>query len=176
MKKISSTFVLFCAVLLFSGTAMAQEPKASPAETVTGKVNSATITIHYGSPSVKGREIFGKLEPFGAVWRAGANEATTFETDKNIRIGGEGIVGGQVLMAGTYSLFLIPKESGVWTVIFNKEPKQWGAFKYDETKDALRVEVKTKALPKTQERLVYRITKNGFELDWDKTSVPVSIK
>ena len=60
--------------------------------------------------------------------------------------------------------------------IFNKEPKQWGAYKYEEAKDALRVDVKTKPLKATQERLVYKITKTGFSLDWDKISVPVSIK
>ncbi|WP_379093966.1 DUF2911 domain-containing protein [Pedobacter sp. UC225_65] len=60
--------------------------------------------------------------------------------------------------------------------MFNKEAKQWGAFKYEEAKDQLRVDVKTKALPATQERLEYKFTKNGFTLDWDKISVPVSIK
>lgn len=170
MKKITSNFALFCAVILFSTTAMAQEPKASPAETATGKIKDATITIHYSSPSVKGREIFGGLEPFGAVWRAGANEATTFATDKDI------LVEGKSLPAGTYSFFLIPEKNGVWTAIFNKEPKQWGAYKYEEAKDQLRVSVKTKPLAKTQEKLIYKITKNGIELDWANTSVPVSIK
>lgn len=170
MKKISNTLFLFCAVLFFSSTAMAQEPKASPAETATGKIKNANITINYSSPSVKGRTIFGGIEPYGAIWRAGANEATTFQTDKDI------LVEGKKLPAGTYSLFLIPEENGVWTAIFNKEPKQWGAFKYDEAKDQLRVQVKTKALTQPQEKLVYIINKNGFELNWAKTSVPFSVK
>ena len=72
--------------------------------------------------------------------------------------------------------FLIPKESGTWTAVFNKEPKQWGAYKYEDTKDALRVDVKTKALPAKQEALVYKINKNGFTMDWDKISVPVEVK
>ncbi len=170
MKKISNTFILVCAVIFFSSTAMAQEPKASPNETATGKIKNATITIKYCSPSVKGREIFGKLEPFGVIWRAGANEATTFETDKEI------LVEGKKLPAGTYSFFLIPEKNGVWTAIFNKEPKQWGAFKYEESKDQLRVQVKTKALAKSQEKLTYSVNNKGFELNWDKTSVPFSVK
>ena len=60
----------------------AQDKPTSTKEVVTGKINGATITINYGSPSVKGREIWGKLVPFNQVWRAGANDATTFETDK----------------------------------------------------------------------------------------------
>ncbi|WP_316797746.1 DUF2911 domain-containing protein [Pedobacter frigidisoli] len=172
MKMIKSVTMLFTAITI-SVCAMAQDAaqaKPSPAATATGKVKGATITINYSSPAVKGRKIWGGLEAYDKVWRAGANEATTFETDKDI------VVEGKPLAAGKYSFFLIPKESGVWTAIFNKEPKQWGAYKYEEAKDVLRVEVKTKALKATQERLVYKITKSGFSLDWDKISVPVSIK
>jgi len=72
--------------------------------------------------------------------------------------------------------FLNRKESGTWTAIFNKESKQWGAYKYQEAQDALRVDVKTKTLSATQETLVYKISKKGFTMDWDKISVPVEIK
>lgn len=171
MKKMVKKLTVLFAVFLISGTAMAQEAsKASPAETVSGKINAATITINYSSPSVKGRKIWGELEPYGKVWRAGANEATTFETDKTIQ------VEGKPLPAGKYSFFLIPEENGTWTAIFNKEPNQWGAFKYEESKDQLRVKVKTKTLAANQEKLIYKINKDGFELDWAKTSVPISIK
>ncbi|KQS36332.1 DUF2911 domain-containing protein [Pedobacter sp. Leaf194] len=168
---IKSATILFTAITI-SVSALAQEAKkpASPAATATGKIKDATITIAYSSPSVKGRKIWGGLEAYDKVWRAGANEATTFETDKDI------MVQGKSLPAGKYSFFLIPKESGTWTAIFNKEPKQWGAFKYEEAKDALRVDVKTKALKARQETLVYKVTKNGFTMDWDKISVPVAIK
>ncbi|QPH41243.1 DUF2911 domain-containing protein [Pedobacter endophyticus] len=171
-KMIKSIALLFTAITI-SVSSMAQDasqPKPSPAATATGKVKGATITINYSSPAVKGRKIWGGLEAYDKVWRAGANEATTFETDKDI------MVEGKALAAGKYSFFLIPKESGTWTAIFNKEPKQWGAYKYEESKDALRVDVKTKPLKATQERLVYKITKSGFSLDWDKISVPVTIK
>lgn len=168
---IKSATVLF-AVMTISVNAFAQEAKkiASPPATATGKIKDATVTIAYSSPSVKDRKIWGDLVPYDKVWRAGANEATTFETDKNITIQGKS------LPAGKYSFFLIPKESGTWTAVFNKEPKQWGAYKYEESKDALRVDVKTKALQAKQETLVYKVNSNGFTMDWDKVSVPVEIK
>ncbi len=166
----SLTFLLFAGFVSFSAVAQEAKPKASPAATATGKVNGATITINYSSPAVKGRKIWGGLEAYDKVWRAGANDATTFETDKDIK------VEGKSLPAGKYSFFLIPRENGTWTAIFNKEPKQWGAFKYEEAKDALRVEVKVKPLKETQERLVYNVHSKGFSLDWDKVSVPVAIK
>ncbi|MDY0907020.1 DUF2911 domain-containing protein [Pedobacter sp. CFBP9032] len=172
MKTMIKSITLLLTAITISTSAMAQEaqPKPSPAATATGKVKGATITINYSSPAVKGRKIFGGLEAYDKVWRAGANEATVFETDKDI------MVEGKPLAAGKYSFFLVPKESGTWTAVFNKEPKQWGAYKYEEAKDALRVDVKVKPLKATQERLVYKITKTGFSLDWDKVSVPVSIK
>lgn len=172
MKSTIKSITSFMFMLVVSANVMAQDakPKASPAETATGKVGAANITINYGSPSVKGRQIWGGLEKYDKVWRAGANDATTFETDKDIK------VEGKALPAGKYSFFLIPRESGTWTAIFNKEPKQWGAYKYEEAKDALRVDVKVKSLSSTQEKLVYNITNKGFSLNWDKVSVPVAIK
>lgn len=172
MKSTIKTMAAAALTLFISISAMAQDakPKASPAATATGKVGAANITINYSSPSVKGRKIWGGLEAYDKVWRAGANDATTFETDKDIK------VEGKTLPAGKYSFFLIPKESGAWTAIFNKEPKQWGAYKYEEAKDALRVDVKVKPLKETQEKLVYNITNKGFTLNWDKVSVPVAIK
>jgi len=159
-------------VLVVSTNVIAQDakPKPSPAATATGKIKGANITINYSSPAVKGRKIWGGLEAYDKVWRAGANDATTFETDKDIK------VEGKTLAAGKYSFFLIPRESGTWTAIFNKEPKQWGAYKYEEAKDALRVDVKVKPLTETQERLVYKIDNKGFTLNWDKISVPVAVK
>ncbi len=171
MKAIFKSLVVLFAVC-FSVNALAQEakPKPSPAATATGKIKDATITINYSSPAVKDRKIWGGLEPFDKVWRAGANDATTFETDKDIK------VEGKTLPAGKYSFFLIPRESGTWTAIFNSEAKQWGAYAYKEDKDVLRVDVKTKALAEKQERLVYNVTNKGFSLAWDMISVPVSVK
>lgn len=174
MKKLFQlkALTLFVIALLVSFMATAQKmsgPLESPRDSVSGTVAGSNIKIWYGSPSVKGRKIFGGLAPYGKVYRAGANEATIFTTTKNIK------VEGKKLPAGTYAFFVIPAEKGEMTVIFNKTAKQWGAFKYDESKDQLRVMVNSKTAP-MHERLVYRITKTGFSMDWDKISVPVSIK
>ncbi|GAB3861344.1 DUF2911 domain-containing protein [Hymenobacter terrigena] len=143
--------------------------KPSPAATATGKIGTTDVTVNYSSPGVKGRKIFGGLEQYGKVWRAGANEATTVEFSKNV------MVEGKALPAGKYGFFVIPAESGPWTVIFNKVPNQWGAFKYDEKQDALRVMVTPRKTALT-ERLAYEVTPKGLVLRWENVELPVAIK
>lgn len=168
-KNLFRAATLCVVAMLFSVFAIAQDKSMpSPRDSVSAKVNGATITINYGSPSVKGRSIYGGLVPYDKVWRAGANEATVFTTDKDI------MVEGKKLAAGNYALFTIPTAT-TWTIIFNKVAKQWGAYKYDEAQDALRVTVKPVKAPMS-ERLVYKIYGKGFSLNWDKLSVPVLIK
>lgn len=145
----------------------AQE-KASPAKVAEGTVGDAKITINYSSPAVKGRVIWGELVPLGEVWRAGANEATTFTTSKDIT------VQGQKLPAGTYSFFIIPGE-GQSTFVFNKVAKQWGAFDYDSKEDALRVNVPSSQSSTMEERLVYEVKPDGFEVRWEYASAAAKI-
>ena len=167
MKKQATLTVL---LLLFTAFTFAQDKKkASPAETATGIINGATITINYGSPSVKGRVIWGDLVPLGKVWRAGANEATTFETSKDIS------VAGQKLPAGKYSFFIIPEKDNV-TVIFNKEAKQWGAYDYDSKKDQLRIKVKPQPKTDSTEKLTYTVNKDNVTLDWEKWNIVIPVK
>ncbi len=156
-----------------SAESFGQDDKASrpspPAE-ASKKTPNATITINYSQPSVKGRELWGKLVPYGQVWRAGANEATTFQVDKDVK------VEGQPLAAGKYGLFAIPN-ADEWTIIFNKVPNQWGAFKYDEKQDALRVKVKPKKSAAFNEKLVYKVENNGkVSLDWENVDVSFNVK
>ncbi|WP_461451488.1 DUF2911 domain-containing protein [Mucilaginibacter sp.] len=161
---------------MFTSAAFAQMPmekpskKAipSPRDSVSAMVNGSTITINYGSPSVRGRKIWGGLVPYKTVWRTGANEATRFTTTKDI------LVEGKKLAAGTYGFFAIPNEKS-WTIIFNSVANQWGAFKYDSTKDVLRVTVTPKVAGK-HERLLYTIDPRAFHLIWDELDVPVSVK
>ena len=136
MKKIIGLLLVFIATTNF---AVGQKAKASPRENVTGKINTATISIGYGSPSVKGRKIWGALVPFDKIWRAGANEATTFKTDKEI------MVEGKKLPAGKYSLFIIPNEKEC-IVVFNKKAEQWGAYNYNQNLDQIRVGVSPKKI------------------------------
>src|SRR5262245_60625748 len=104
MKKpmIMQGLSLTVTAMLFSSALWAQQ--ASPAATAKGNVNGANITINYSSPGVKGRQIWGGLVPYNQVWRAGANAATIFETDKDIK------VEGKPLKAGKYSLYILPTE------------------------------------------------------------------
>jgi hypothetical protein len=164
-KKI---YVLFMALLAVPFV-HAQDKPASPAAVSTGEINGATITINYSSPSVKGRKIWGELVPFNKVWRAGANDASTFETDKDL------LIEGSKLAAGKYSFFVIPNEKEC-VLIFNKEAKQWGAYKYNEKDDQLRVIVKQNSVETSTERLVYNINKNSIVLSWDKWNIPFSVK
>lgn len=167
----------FLFTLLVSATAWAQNDKASrqsPPATATGKVGDANITINYSSPAVKGRKIWGELVPYGKVWRAGANEATLFQTDKIIT------VEGKQLPAGNYSLFAIPGENE-WQFIFNAETGQWGVKRSgeanrDPAKDVLTIAVKPVASSTMNERLAYEVTSDGFVLRWENLEVPVKIQ
>lgn len=153
--------MLVSAVLVFSFNASAQEDKSkrpSPPAKVSQTINSgATVTIDYSQPSLKGRTIGKDVEPMnGKVWRAGANEATVFEVNKDVK------VEGSSLPAGKYALFMIANPDE-WTIIFNKKWNTWGAFDYDKNKgeDALQVKVKPMAPSTTTERLTYTIDKDG---------------
>ena len=115
MKKLQQLLLIATAITCsFNVSAQNKKPRVSPPQEVAGKVREANIAIHYSCPSVKGRVIWGALVPYDTVWRAGANEATTFETDKDIK------VEGKLLPAGKYSFFLLPRENAAWTAIFNK--------------------------------------------------------
>jgi hypothetical protein len=162
--------LLVVMAFLFTGVANAQDkkPPASPRDSVSAKIGEATITINYGSPSVRGRKIWGDLVPYDTVWRTGANAATVFTTTKDIW------VQGKKLPAGTYGFFAIPTKKS-WTLIFNSVANQWGAFKYDASKDVLRVTVKPK--PNTMhERLLYSIDTNSFSLAWEDLKVTAAVK
>src|SRR5688500_2268176 len=117
-----------------------QEQELSPKATVEAEISGVNTEIVYCRPSARGRKMLGGKEPYGQVWRTGANEATTIEFDKPVKVEGKDVP------AGKYSLFTIPGENE-WTIILNKEPKQWGAYKYNEKDDLLRVKGKPSKTP-----------------------------
>ena len=176
MKKVFQLVAIACVALAFltTSSAFAQGPKpvASPRDSVSAKVGGATISINYGSPSVKGRKIFGGLEAYGKLWRAGSNQATVFTTDKDIT------VEGKKLAAGKYTFFAMPGEKE-WKIVFNSQVGQWGingqGANADPAKNVLEATVTAKTAPAT-ERLKYVINATGFSLIWENTEVPVSIK
>jgi Protein of unknown function (DUF2911) len=148
-------------------------PRVSPKATLTQTVGLTDVTITYCRPGVKGRTIWGDLVPYDKVWRTGANEATTIQVSQDVKIN------GQALPAGTYSLHTIPGKTQ-WTMIFNKTAEQWGSYEYDQTKDALRVQVTPQSGP-NQELLAFSFPdvqndKATVELAWEKVRVPFTIE
>ena len=147
-----------------------KENRVSPLATASATISANTITIAYSSPLVKGRNIWGELVKYDEVWRTGANEATTITFTQDVTIE------GQNLPKGTYSLFTIPT-AAEWTVIFNVNETQWGAFKYDQSEDALRVNVKPVTVDAVQENLLFEVINDStpnsgiVRLRWEKMQI-----
>ena len=170
MKK-QISFLVVLLVALFSVTTYAQKDKSkrpSPPAKAEGTIDGVKIVIDYSTPFVKGRKIFGGLEPYGKVWRTGANEATSFEIDKNIK------VEGKELPKGKYTLYSIPGEKE-WVVIFNKTTGQWGT-EYSESTDALRVTVKTEKAAQLVEQFKIAIEGNKIVFRWENSQFAVAVK
>jgi len=166
MKRITVLMVTMLVTIL---TAVSQDKPLSPSATVEGKIGAANVKIVYCQPSARGRKMLGGKEPFGQVWRTGANEATTIEFDKPVKLEGKDVP------AGKYSLFTIPGE-GEWTIILNKEPNQWGAYKYNEKEDLLRVKVKPTKAPSFVETFNIALGKDEVQLKWENTAVAFKVK
>jgi len=148
-------------------------PRASQHALVSQRIGITDITINYHRPMANGRQVWGKLVPYGKVWRAGANENTTITFTDPVTIE------GQTLDKGTYGLHMIPGEDQ-WTVIFSKDSTAWGAFSYKQDEDALRVTVK----PQTAEphdALTYdfddvKADSAVVTMRWDKVAVPFKVQ
>ncbi|WP_298320540.1 DUF2911 domain-containing protein [uncultured Aquimarina sp.] len=175
------------AIMLFTIQLNAQliTPEASQRAQVTQRVGITDITIDYGRPSVKEREVWGKLVPYGynnlgfgtstaAPWRAGANQNTTIEFSHDVKVEGKDI------KAGLYGLHIALKEDGGATIIFSKNSTSWGSYFYDEKEDALRVEVKTKEVPYTETLMFlfpsFEADKTTVALRWEKKEIPFKIE
>jgi hypothetical protein len=170
-SKSSVFLVLIVAVMLGVVPSLAQRgddaDRASKNGRTEGSIEGVDVTLEYGRPNVKSRAIWGGLVPYDQVWRTGANEATAITISQDV------VVEGKELTAGTYGLFTIPGESE-WVVIFNKVPNQWGAMKYDEAEDALRVTVEpTEA--EFVEAMEFEIDGSEVVLRWESLAVPVTI-
>ncbi|MEM8709752.1 MAG: DUF2911 domain-containing protein [Planctomycetota bacterium] len=148
-------------------------PAASPNATLQQRVGVTDVEVVYGRPSMKGRKVFGGLEPYGSVWRTGANAATrvTFSTDVTL--------GGAAVPAGTYALFSIPGED-LWTVILSKGAEQFGAYGYKEADDVARIEVKPETLSSPVETLAFGFSdlqpgQATMYFEWENTRVPMEL-
>ena len=170
-------FVLAILVIAsLSITLPAQQDKSKrpspPAQAQCKFSDGKTITVDYSSPRAKGRKIFGSLVPYGQIWRAGANESTTFV------VGSDVTVGGKAVPAGNYTIFTVPN-ADKWTLIINKKTGEWGIpYKY-ESDELARVDMKVSKLPSAVENFTINYEKTGsgctMNIDWDGTRASVDI-
>jgi hypothetical protein len=178
-SKMLPVFIALFSGLLFLSTASAQTPKvdfpaASPACTLKQRVGLTDIAIEYSRPSMKGRDIFGGIVPYGQVWRTGANQATKITFSTAVKINGTDVP------AGAYALFTIPGEDE-WTVILSKNSSQFGAFQYDAKDDLVRFKVTPVTLGENIETFTLEFNRIRDEsailnLIWAKTVVPIKIE
>ena len=148
---------------------------ASPRVQVEAETNGVAVSIDYGSPRVKEREIWGDLVPYDEVWRAGANAATA------ITFGSDAIFGGENITAGTYALFITPHAEGEWDIILNEEWSQeehgvWGAYDYKEDKNVLTLTVAPEWKENSVEEMGFTIQDGHLVFEWEKATfkIPVS--
>ena len=175
MATIERAVVLAAGILLAAVSASAQSalltlPDLSQHARVTQRIGLTDITVDYHRPLVARRKIFGALEPYGDVWRAGANYNTTIEITDSVRIE------GRSLAKGIYGLHMIPGASS-WLIIFSNNSTSWGSFTYDSTEDALRVRVTPQTIPHV-EALTYSFddpkpSSVVLTMRWENVAVPV---
>jgi len=182
MKKIALIAALLFAVATLASAQMSMAPDKSkrpspPANAQCKFSDGKTITVDYSSPRAKGRKIFGTasekaLVPYGEIWRAGANEATTFVSDANLT------VGGKAVPAGSYTIFTIPK-SDKWTLIINKKTGEWGIpYKY-EADELARVDMSVSKTAAPVENFTIAFDRAGgkctLRMEWENTRASVDI-
>jgi hypothetical protein len=177
MRKPIIVTAALLATLAVAGIALrAQQDKASrpsPPAKAECKIDGKTITIDYSSPRAKGRKIFGSLVPYGQVWRAGANEATTLVTSGDINIG------GKTVPAGKYTVFAIPGEDK-WTLVISKKTGEWGTAYPGPDNDLARVDMKVSKTSAPVENFTIASDQKGstctLRMEWENTTASVDIK
>lgn len=172
MRRIFA-LALACAAVV-TANAQLRTPAASPHSTLKQTVGLTEVEIDYSRPSMKGREIFGGLVPYGEVWRTGANQPTKITFSDDV------VLGGEAIEAGTYALYTIPNE-GDWTVIVYGKTDLWGSFGYDKNQDVARFSVTPETLGHEVESFTIGIDSLRNDsatiyLDWDTTRVAFSLE
>jgi len=169
-RTFASSTVLLLGLSILAQASLAQQDKSKrpspPAKADCALADGKTITVDYSSPRMRGRKIYGGLVPYGQIWRAGANEATTFVTQANL------VVAGKEVPAGSYTLFTIPGEDR-WTLILSKKTGEWGTSYPGEANDLLRVSMNVEKLSSPVENFTIAFDPAGssctMRLDWELT-------
>lgn len=174
MKK-SLFLIALSLYFLFDNPVLAQlkMPQVSSSQTVIQEFGLGRITVKYSRPNVKGRKVFSDLAPYGEVWRTGANTVTTISFSDDITLD------GREVKAGEYGLLTIPGKD-TWTIILNKDAKQWGAYSYKEADDVLRFPAKATIVKDKTETFTIifsDVTTNSAKLNllWDNTKVSIGM-
>ncbi|MFY0686822.1 MAG: DUF2911 domain-containing protein [Cyclobacteriaceae bacterium] len=165
------SFIIAVAILgtIITGCGQTEkEKRPSPFTFDQLNLNGDSLYIGYSSPRVRERTIWGKLVPYGKMWRTGANEATVFKTSKDI------ILNDTLLTAGSYSVFTIPDERQ-WTLIFNKDWELWGSYYYNEDNDALRLPIEPNRSSEFSEEMKFELSENALNFHWENLTFSVSI-
>jgi len=145
----------------------------SPRDSVVSRVGAATVSVAYGQPSARGREIFGGVVPWGEVWRTGANLPTILRTDRDL------VIGGAAVPAGAYSLFTIPAPGG-WQLVVNRRSEGWGT-QHDPAHDLARVPMQRQTLDSRVEQLTISVVEladgvGELRIAWDDTRAAVPVR
>jgi hypothetical protein len=173
MKIRIALVVLLLPVFALLACAQDASKRPSPAAQAQCKFSDGkTVKSDYSSPRMKGRKIFGGLVPYGEVWRAGANEATTLVTDTNLNIGGKDVP------AGSYTIFTVPN-ADKWVLVVSKKTGEWGIPYPGEGDDLARVDMRVSPLSSPAENFTIGFDQTGstctMHLDWEKTRASVDI-
>jgi hypothetical protein len=170
------TCVLLLCMTIGTISACAQQDKSKrpspPAKAECQLAGGKSVTIDYSSPRANGRKIYGGVVPFDKVWRAGANEATTFVTDTDLSVGGANVP------AGSYTIFTIPS-TDKWTLIISKKTGEWGTAYPGPEADLARVDMKGTRLPAAVENFTIAFDQGGasctLRMDWETTRASVNV-
>jgi hypothetical protein len=174
MRKLLKSFGVACLCLpLLAAVALSQNPPPSPpAKAECTLSDGKTITVNYSSPRMRGRKIYGGLVPFGQIWRAGANAATTFVTTADLSVGGKDVP------AGSYTIFTVPEENK-WTLVISKKTGEWGLAYPGPSDDLARIDMKVSKLDAPLENFTIAFDKAGngctLRMDWEGTRASVEI-
>jgi hypothetical protein len=177
MKRILAMCAMaLVSLTIFAASSCAQPDKGSrpspPAKAECKLADGKTITIDYSSPRMKGRKIFGELVPYGKIWRAGANEATTFVTSTDLNIG------GTTVPAGSYTIFVIPN-ADKWTLVISKKTGEWGTAYSGEANDLARVDMSVSKTPAPVENFTIDFEQAGggctLQMKWENTQASVKV-
>lgn len=172
MRTKGLLFLMLVAAFAVAVSAQVTIPRESNFQETSQMIGDTKISISYHRPNVKGRKIWGELVPYNEVWRTGANNATVFETPIDV------MINGQKLPKGKYALFTLPTP-GNWTIIFNKNWNQWGAFTHDPKDDILKVEV-TPRQSEFHETMAIEFEKvvgstAEVNIRWENVAVPFTV-